>query len=122
MTFCGNIFVSHDQKLRMGAFLFFRTFLLSEIFLEKMVGGCITIFPQKLLSHIAERKRTGIFECSTDFGCRKSFCIGGVSHDFFRRFFVSHYRKTSQGKPSVFQKFSGIEKIMDKKDGVVGIS
>ena len=41
---------------------------------------------------------------------------------FFRRFFVSHYRKTSQGNPSVFQKFSGIEKIMDKKDGVVGIS
>ena len=41
---------------------------------------------------------------------------------FCRRFFVSHYRKTSQGNPSVFQKFSGFEKIMDKKDGVVRIS
>ena len=111
MTFCGKFFVSQYQKLRMGTFLFFRTFLLSEIFLEKMVGGCITIFPQKFLSHIAERKRTGIFEYSADFGCLINFCIGGVSHNFFRRFFVSHYRKTSQRNPSVFEKFSGIEKI-----------
>ena len=38
-----------------------------------------------------------------------------------RRFFVSHYRKTSQGNPSVFQKVSGFEKFMDKKDEVVAI-
>ena len=71
--FCGNIFVPHDQKLRVGAFLFLRTFLLSESFLDKMVGPCIAIFRQEFLSHIAERKRTGVFVCSTDFGCQKIF-------------------------------------------------
>ena len=40
----------------------------------------------------------------------------------FAEIFVSHYRKTSERNPSVFQKFSGIEKIMDKKDAVGGIS
>ena len=41
----------------MGAFLFCRTFLLSENFLDKMVGGCITIFRQKFLSHSDEKVR-----------------------------------------------------------------
>ena len=106
MTFCGKFFVSQYQKFRMGTFLCFRNFLLSEIFPDKIGGWCLTIIRQKFLSHIAERKRTGIFECFTDFGYRKTFCIGRVSHDFFRSFFVSHYRKSSQGNRFVFQKIS----------------
>ena len=78
--------------------------------------------PSEIFVAHCRKKTYRNFECSTDFGCRKNFCLGGVSHDFFRRFFVSHYHKTSQGNPSVFQKNSGIEKIMDKKHGVVEIS
>ena len=37
-------------------------------------------------------------------------------------FFVSHYRRTSMGDPSVFHKLSGIKKIYGKEEGREGLS
>ena len=99
MTFCGKFFVSQYQKFRMGTFLCFRNFLLSEIFPDKIGGVCLTILRQKFLSRIPGKKRTGIFECFTDFGYRKTFCIGRVSHDFFSIFFCLTPPKNLAGEP-----------------------
>ena len=122
MTFCGKFFVSQYQKHRMGTFLCFRTFLLSESFLDKMGGGCITIFPQKFLLHIPGKKRTGIFECFTDFGYRKTFCIGGVSHDFLSKFYCLTLPKNFAREPFCVSNIFLYRKFMDKKDAVGGIS
>ena len=46
-----------------------------------------------------------------------------VSRFTVRNFFVSQCRKMSEGKPSVlFQKYSGGEKLMDKRGGVSRLS
>ena len=44
---------------------------------------------------------------------------GASASRFYRFFFVSKNRKISQGKSLVFQKYSEMEKIMDRKGGVV---
>ena len=43
--------------------------------------------------------------------------VWGYKNVFSRKFSFSQCRKTSSRKPSVFHKVSGIEKIMDKREG-----
>ena len=73
MTFCGKFFVSQYQKLRMGTFLCFRSFLLTDNFLNKLGGGCITIFPQKFLSRIPGKKVQESLSASLISGTEKLF-------------------------------------------------
>ena len=39
MTFCGKFFVSQYQKLRMGIFLFLRTFCYRKFFWKRWLGA-----------------------------------------------------------------------------------
>ena len=73
MTFYGKFFVPQYQKLPMGTFLCFRTFLLSESFLDKVGGGCITIFPQKFLCTFPEKNVQESLSASMISGTEKLF-------------------------------------------------
>ena len=55
-------------------------------------------------------------------GVDKNFCIGGVSHDFLEGFLSHTTKKPRRGTLLCFKIFQVSKKIMDKKDGVDGIS
>ena len=69
---------------------------------------------EKFLSHSAEKIRGRTLRYFRKFRVSKNFMhkrgLRGVLRFSFGNFFVSQYRKTSQGNPSVIQKISGSEK------------
>ena len=108
-------FLSHSTEChRRGTFLCFRGSLYRKnLWIGGLGVGSTTIFRQNFfLSHSAEKFRRGIFQCFTDFGYGNFLWITRVGHDFLSKVYFSHStRKLRIKNPSVFQRFSGTEKI-----------
>ncbi len=137
--FLSNFFVSQYQKtMDVSRFRFENFFLtvpkhiietllccVSENFWKRKSlwirrRGKYQDFPSKVfLSHSAEKIRRGTLQGVTDFGYRKVLCLGGLCHDFSSNFFVSQYRKTLQGNPSVlcFGKFLEAKSLWIRRRG-----
>ena len=88
--FRGKIFVSKYQKHRMG------TFLLSEIFLDKMVERSITIFHPEMFCRLVTKK-LGILQCFINFKYRKTLCLRGVCQNFLSKYFCLALSKSFVG-------------------------
>ena len=94
----------------------FRNFPVAEKFMDKREGEGVSRFSvEKIFSHSAEKLRSGILYCSTNFRYRKILGIkesGGASR-FSAKIFLSHSAKFFVGQPfcAVFQKLSGREKV-----------
>ena len=117
--FCRKIFVSKCRKTSQGnpSVLCFRKLPVAKNFMDKK--GAVSRFSfENFLSHSAENFRRGTLQGVTDFGYRKILCLGALCHNFSSNFFVSQYRKTLHGNPSVlcFRKFLVAKKFMDKRE------
>ena len=128
MNVC-RIFLSHtSKKYRRGTFLCFRNFLVSKYCLDERVGsggggGEFHNFPSKSLPLTVPKNFGGkSLSVSSISGIEILYENDGYVMNFCGRLFVSQCRKTSQGNPSEFQKYSGAKKVMDKKVGVRGLS
>ena len=81
-----------------------------------MGWGVYQYFPsENFVAHC--RKKT-----YTDFVCRKSFCIGWVSHDICGDFLSHTTEKLREETLLCFKNFPVSKKIMDKKDALGGKS
>ena len=127
MNVC-RIFLSHtSKKFRRETFLCFRNFLVSRNCLDERVGtwggGEFLNFPSKSFPLTVPKKFGGkSLSVSAISGIEILYEHDGYVMNICGRLFVSQYRKTSQGNPSDFPKYSGAKKVMDKKVGVRGLS
>ena len=89
---------------------------------EEEEGGIFKIFRPSFFCLTAEKYVENLLVCHY-FRVTKNFTLERVMSRFsVETFFVSHYRLTSMGDPSVFHKLSGIEKIYGKEEGREGVS
>ena len=105
-----NLLPHSAENFRRGTLLCFRKLLLSKNVRDNK-GCASSFFVENFLSHSAEIFRSGTFRCFLNFGYRKFYAYEGNITIFYRKFFVSQYRKILWGNPSVFHKISGIEKL-----------
>ena len=88
-----------------------------------MGGGEFLNFPSKSFPLTVPKKFGGkSLSVSAISGIEILYEHDGYVMNICGRLFVSQYRKTSQGNPSDFPKYSGAKKVMDKKVGVRGLS
>ena len=77
MIFCRN-FPSHSaKKIHRDTLLFFRNFLVSKKLVDERGGGVSRFSIRNVLSHSAERNRTGIPQCFTDSGVENFYALEG---------------------------------------------
>ena len=67
---------------------------------------------EKILSQSTETFRRGTLQCFNNLGCSKFLCIEGVCHEFLSKIVLFTVPKNFLSDPSVFQRFSGVEKII----------
>ena len=108
-------FCLSTEKIRCGTLRCFRKFRVSKNFMHRGVHqGLLEFF---FVSQ-CQKVSWGTLQCFRKFGVSKNSMYNkGVITIFHRKFLVSQCRKTSRGNPFVFQKISGMEKIMDKRGG-----
>ena len=102
----------------MGNLSRFRSFLVSKRIMDKKAdldGWEYHDLPSELLSHSAEKNRTGILQCVTELGIKNFFCIRAIGQDFFSNFFVSQCRKKMLRILLVFHSFRLSTNFMHKR-------
>ena len=105
-------FLSHSaEKIRKGALLCFRKFLLSKNVKDKRGGGVVSRLSLEIvLSHSTKKIRRGTLWCFRKFWVSKNVMHKrGRGITILRRNFLSQCRNISLGNPSWFRKKSGIE-------------
>ena len=116
-----EIFVSEYCKTLHGnpSEVCFGKFLVAKKFMDKKGRGILGFSVARFLFHSAEKCRRATLQGVTNFGESKIFMLHRVMSRYFSEFFVSQYRKTLQGNPSVlcFGTFPVANKFMDKKGG-----
>ena len=74
------------KNFRRGTLLYFRKFLVSKNFMHNRGGGGITIFRRNFFCLTVPKNFVEEPVCvSENFGCRKTLCLRGESHDFLKK-------------------------------------
>ena len=82
--FLSEFSVSQYQKIHRDTLLFFRNFLVSKKLVDERGGGVSRFSIRNVLSHSAERNRTGIPQCFTDSGVENFYALEGYVMIFCR--------------------------------------
>ena len=110
-----SVFLSHStETFRRGTLLCFRKISVSENVEDETGGGkregISRLFFEIFLPNKTKIFRRGALLCFKTFPLSKNFIEKrGISQLSVGSFFISKYRKTLKGNPSVFQKNSGIQ-------------
>ena len=110
------------QNCFIPSVLCFRKLPLAKKFMDKREGE-VSRFPLKIFCLTVPKKFVGEPFRVSLIRVSKNFMLKRLMSRFFVNFFVSQYRKTLQGVPSVpcFGKFPVANKCMDKKGGSIKI-
>ena len=97
----------------------FRKILVAKKFIDKGEWEVSRFSCENFSSHSAEKFRRANFQGVTISGYRKTLRSRGLCHDFTAKKFCLTVPKHFVEEPlsAVFQRFSGSEKFMDKREG-----